>query len=126
IGAGALIAELQEPSDHLILCEWEGFPIDPADTHLGIGWDAAMAALDLRVRPPVRGLPGEAREFFWADERPDPAGRFAVWIVLEGEGTVDGSRAEAGDCFAVPASAQDLAVDGDLRILRCLGPGFRA
>jgi mannose-6-phosphate isomerase len=122
IGAGALIAELQEPTDFSIVCEWEGFPIRPQDSHLGIGWDAAMGALDLDVHTPVRELPDAAREFFWADEHAEPAGRFAVWIVLEGVGSIDGVPARGGACFAVPAATEQVEVCGGLRILRCLGP----
>ena len=122
IGAGVLMTELQEPTDFSIVCEWEGFPIRPQDSHLGIGWDAALGALDLRAHTPIRQLPEAAREFFWADERPEPAGRFAVWIVLDGSGSIDGERAGRGDCFAVPAAAGDIEVSGDLRVMRCLGP----
>jgi mannose-6-phosphate isomerase class I len=67
-------------------------------------------------------LPPEAAEFFWADEELEPAGRFAVLIVLEGEGELDGQAAERGDTFVVPARADRLAVSGDLRVLRCLAP----
>jgi mannose-6-phosphate isomerase len=126
IGAGALIAELQEPTDFSIVCEWEGFPIAPEDSHLGLGWDVAIEALRLEPRAPTLGLPDEARAFFWADERPEPAGQFAVWIVLEGSGTVAGEPARRGDCFAVPAAAERIDVEGHLRVLRCLGPGFAA
>ena len=122
IGAGALIAELQEPTDFSIVCEWEGFPISPADSHLGLGWDVAIEALRLEAEQPIVGLPDEARAFFWADEAAQPAGQFAVWIVLEGAGTIDGAPARRGDCFAVPAGADQIEVAGDMRILRCLGP----
>jgi mannose-6-phosphate isomerase len=122
IGAGVLMAELQEPTDFSIVCEWDGYPIDPDDSHLGIGWDAAIQALDLRAHTPVTKLPDEAREFFWADEEPEPAGRFAVWMVLEGSGSVAGVDVSEGDCLAIPAALAEIAVDGDLRVLRCLGP----
>jgi mannose-6-phosphate isomerase len=122
IGAGALIAELQEPTDFSIVCEWEGYPIAAEDSHLGLGWDAAIEALRLEPQEPVMGLPNEARAFFWADERAEPAGRFAVWIVLDGSGAIAGQAARRGDCFAVPAAADGIDVEGDLRVLRCLGP----
>jgi mannose-6-phosphate isomerase len=122
IGAGVLIAELQEPTDFSIVCEWQGFPIDPDDTHLGMGWDAALGAFDLRAHKPVRVLPEEAREFFWADDNPSPAGRFAIWIVTAGEGEIDGMPARAGDTLAVPAAVDNVRVTGGLEILRCLGP----
>jgi len=122
IGAGVLIAELQEPTDFSIVCEWQGFPIDPDDTHLGMGWDVALGAFDLRAHEPVRVLPEEAREFFWADDNPSPAGRFAIWIVTAGEGEIDGMPARAGDTLAVPAAVDNVRVTGGLEILRCLGP----
>lgn len=122
IGAGVLIAELQEPTDFSIVCEWQGFPIDPDDTHLGMGWDVALGAFDLRAHKPVRVLPEEAREFFWADDNPSPAGRFAIWIVTAGEGEIDGMPARAGDTLAVPAAVDNVRVTGGLEILRCLGP----
>jgi mannose-6-phosphate isomerase len=122
IGAGMLIAELQEPTDYSIVCEWTGFPIAPEDADLGLGWDVALGALDLDRHEPVHGLPPEAAEFFWADDALEPAGRFAVLIVLEGEGVIDGQAARAGDTFAVPAAADRLAVSGDVRVLRCLAP----
>ena len=122
IGAGVLIAELQEPTDFSIVCEWRGYPIDPDDTHLGMGWDVALGAFDLRAHEPVTALPDEAREFFWADADPSPAGRFAIWIVTAGEGEIDGRPARAGDTLAVPAAVTDVQISGDLEILRCLGP----
>ena len=125
IGAGVLMAELQEPTDFSIVCEWKGYPIEPADSHLGIGWDAAIQALDLRAHTPATALPDEARAFFWADERPEPADRFAVWMVLEGSGSVAGMDVSEGDCLAIPAALGEIAVDGDLRVLRCLGPAPR-
>jgi mannose-6-phosphate isomerase len=122
IGAGVLIAELQEPTDLSLVCEWEGFPIRPEDSHLGLGWERAIAALELGHHEPVHGLPDGARAFFWADELPEPAGRFGVLIVLEGEGEIGGEPARAGDAFALPASADPFEVSGDLRVLRCLAP----
>ena len=122
IGAGVLIAELQEPTDYSIVCEWTGFPIEPGDAHLGLGWERALGALDLRAHEPVRELPPEASAFFWADERLEPAGRFAVLVVLEGEGTIAGDSARPGDCFAVPAAVDRIESDGSFRVLRCLAP----
>ena len=122
IGAGALIAELQEPTDLSIVAEWTGFPIEPADAHLGIGWELALGAFDLEPRAPALGLPDDARAFFWADELSEPAGRFGIFVVLEGEGDFDGELARAGDAFAVPASVDELEVSDDLRVLRCLAP----
>ncbi len=121
IGGGALIVELQEPTDFSILCEWKGFPVDPADAHLGLGWGVALEALRLDAYEPELGMPEEAAEFFEVDEHAEPAGRFGVLLVLEGDGAIDGRPARAGDAFAMPAAAQPFDVHGDLRILRCIG-----
>jgi mannose-6-phosphate isomerase len=118
IGPGALIVELQEPTDFSFVCEWDGFPIEPEDAHLGLGWDRALDVLRLDAHEPALGLPEEAREFFWVDDRAEPAGRFAVLLVVEGEGEIDGQGARPGDAFAVPAAAAPFDVRGDLRLLR--------
>jgi mannose-6-phosphate isomerase len=122
IGGGALIAELQEPTDFSIVCEWDRFSVPREQAHLGLGWDTALGALDLCARATVGRLPEAARAFFWADELPTADGRFAVLIVLEGEGTVSDQPVGPGDAFAVPAAIGELHVTGDLRVLRCLGP----
>jgi mannose-6-phosphate isomerase len=122
IGAGVLITELQEPTDFSIVCEWKGFPIAPDDAHLGLGWDLALDALDLRAHAPIRSLPDETAAYFWADDRAEAAGRFCVLLVLEGRGAIDGTPAAPGDAFVVPAVTRKLEVVGDLRVLRCLAP----
>jgi mannose-6-phosphate isomerase len=121
LGAGALIVELQEPTDFSIICEWKGFPIDPGNAHLGLGWDRAIEALRLEAYEPALGLPEAARPFFHVDDRAEPAGRFAILVVLDGEGELDGQPARAGDAFVIPAAADVFDVRGDLRVLRCLG-----
>ncbi|MDX6485004.1 MAG: mannose-6-phosphate isomerase [Gaiellaceae bacterium] len=122
IGPGVLMVELQEPTDFSIICEWKGFPIQPADAHLGLGWDRAIEALHLDAFEPKLGLPDAARPFFHVDDRAEPAGQFGVLLVLEGEGEIDGERVRAGDAFVLPAGAAPFSVRGDLRVLRCLGP----
>jgi mannose-6-phosphate isomerase len=122
IGGGMLIAEVQEPTDFSLVCEWKDFPVRPEDAHLGLGWDTALQALDLRAHEPVRELPEEAAAFFWADERIEPAGRFASLIVLEGEGEIADAPARRGDVFAVPVAVRELEATGSLRVLRCLAP----
>jgi mannose-6-phosphate isomerase len=119
IGAGALILEVQEPTDFSIVCEWDGFPIEPGKAHLGLGWDLAMEALRLEPYAPAPGLPPEAGEFFHVDETPEPAGRFAVLVVLEGDGEIGGHAARAGDAFVVPARAEPFDVSGEMRVARC-------
>ncbi|CAN5279113.1 class I mannose-6-phosphate isomerase [soil metagenome] len=126
LGAGVLIAELQEPTDFSLLCEWRGYPVQAEDSHLGLGWNVAVRALDLGVHEPVRGLPDEARSFFWADRLLEASGRFALLVVVEGEGRIDGVPARPGAAFAVPAAVEGIRVEGDVRVLRCLAPDPRA
>jgi mannose-6-phosphate isomerase len=121
IGAGALIVELQEPTDFSIVCEWDGFPIAAEDAHLGLGWDVALGALRLDAYEPALGLPEEAAPFFAVDDLAEPAGRFGVLLVLEGDGSIDGQRVRPGDAFVLPAACESFSVDGDIRVLRCLG-----
>lgn len=104
IGAGMLIAEVQEPSDLSVLCEWQGFAIDGAKYgHLGLGFDVALTAVETRGRTraniealmtdqykhgPVGSL--QAQKYFRA-ERHDIeaetsfAAGFAILIVFSGE-----------------------------------------
>jgi mannose-6-phosphate isomerase len=119
IGAGALMVELQEPSDFSIVCESKGFPVSPDEAHLGLGWDVALEALRLDAFEPSLGLP--PNEFFSVDELAEPGGRFGVLIVLAGEGELAGEPVRAGDAFVLPAACGPFAVRGDLRVIRCLG-----
>jgi mannose-6-phosphate isomerase len=122
IGAGVLIAEVQEPTDLSLVCEWKGFPIAQEDSHLGIGWDVAVGALRLDAYAAPLGLPDEARQFFQVDDVPEPANRFGVLLIIRGEGEIDGKCARSGDAFALPASCTSFEVSGDVSVLRFLAP----
>jgi mannose-6-phosphate isomerase len=122
IGPGVLIAELQEPTDLSFLCEWHNFPVRPEDSHLGLGWESAVKALDLSAHEPLRDLPPESRAFFSFDGQVEPTGRFAFILVVGGEGRIDGAPAGPGDAFAVPATAEGIRLEGELRVLRCSAP----
>jgi mannose-6-phosphate isomerase len=51
IGAGVVLAEVQQPEDLSILLEWRGFELDGrADGHLGVGFATATTALELTAR----------------------------------------------------------------------------
>ena len=79
LGAGLLIAEVQEPTDFSLLCEWRDFPIEPEDSHLGLGWDEAAGALDLGAHSPIRSLPPESRSIpSRSTSGSEASGRFAV------------------------------------------------
>lgn len=122
LGAGLLIAEVQEPTDFSLLCEWRDFPIQPEDSHLGLGWDEAAGALDLGPHSPIRSLPSESRAFFEVDQRTETSGRFAVLLVVEGRGAIDGVPAGPGTALAIPAATDELRVAGELSVLRFLAP----
>jgi mannose-6-phosphate isomerase len=64
IGAGILVVEAQEPTDFSILLEWTGFDLDgPAEGHLGLGFQTALGAVDVRGHAPdeVDALVGPRR-----------------------------------------------------------------
>lgn len=133
IGDGALVVELQEPTDLSILLEWSGFEIDGTrDGHLGLGFEVALGAVDRRgwsgdeigrLRGATEDRNGDllpdAAEFFrverWTGARILDAG-FAVVVVTEGVGRVaaEGSvlPVRRGDTVVVPAAAGPVAVDG--------------
>ena len=123
LGAGVLIAEFQEPTDFSFLCEWRGFPIRPEDSHLGLGWSAAVQALDLSAHEPQLALPPESRAFFSVSQRAEATGRFAVLLVVEGEGRIDGApRVQVMPSpYLPPPSA--LGWKAIVRVLHCLGSG---
>ena len=102
-----------------IVAEWRGFPHDPATCHLGLGWDRAIAAFDLRLwsdddlRAPWRPAPasgpllGEAAPFFAAEAGAGGAsfagGRFAILIVTAGAGVLAAFR---GRVFVMASGAR--------------------
>jgi mannose-6-phosphate isomerase len=116
--AGVFIVELQEPTDFSVLLEWEGFDVDgPADGHLGLGFDVALAAVrtdalgastvDGLIRraelgdrsgsraAPRRLLPDVADPYFRAwgvDDQVRPVtvpAAFSVIVAIDGQGTVE-------------------------------------
>src|SRR5699024_1300734 len=54
IGSGVFVVELQQPTDFSITLEWEGFLDTAAHGHLGIGFPAALGALDRSAWSPER------------------------------------------------------------------------
>lgn len=144
IGEGALVVELQEPTDLSILLEWSGFAIDGrVDGHLGLGFDVALEAVDRRGWAPaeiarLRGataaddgdlLPAAA-EFFRVERRTgdgtlEPG--LAVLVVVGGAGVLvtDGAALEVrrGQTVLVPAAAGPVRLEGDgVQVLVCRPP----
>jgi mannose-6-phosphate isomerase len=126
IGAGILLAEVQEPEDLSILLEWKGFELDGlADGHLDLGFDRALEAVTttavtgtalraLITRGVSQGptlSPGSVRYFRLdriAGARTLPSG-LAIVIGLNGTTTLS-TRADqlvvtAGMTVLVPAGA---------------------
>lgn len=146
IGEGALIVELQEPTDLSILMEWRGFAIDGENEgHLGLGFDVALEAVDRRGRERAeveawresRGgeegslLPG-ASAFFraerWRGSCEREAG-YSVLVVVAGEGELRTDEGEPvplrrGMTVLKPYRAGDLRLvdHGGLEVLRCRPP----
>jgi len=149
IGEGVFVAEVQEPTDLSIVLEWAVTTSGREDSHLGLGFETVMPAVDHgRLSPerlaalrrhtdpgavaavPSTALPAEADPFFridvWAPDgaaaAPLPAG-LAVVVVLAGEGALvggDGTETvTAGQVLAVPAAFGDWSADGDVRLLVC-------
>jgi mannose-6-phosphate isomerase len=150
IGEGVFVVELQQPTDFSLTIEWRDFLGSPEKGHLGIGFDAALQALDTSARDPesiikrAGGLeestvdllvPG-AGEFFRADRlHPKPAlaldPSFTVLVVLDGQGMLKtehgGDLALAkGDTVVVPYAAGQAEVSGELTIIRCRPPSVTA
>lgn len=139
IGAGILLLELQEPTDLSILLEFTPFGFALEDATLGLGWDAALPALDLggwgadrlaELRPGgERLLPTAADPYFRAERVAGgdhlDAG-FSVLIGLAGDGTVTTEAGEvhfgAGSAVLVPDGAGPAEVTGNAGGLRCRPP----
>lgn len=146
VGAGILLLELQQPEDLSILLEWSGFDIDGATHgHLGLGFDRALEAVELRGRTDAeiealitRGASGasvlveDADPFFRLErhvvgtESVTLAAGFAVVMVAEGEVvlTVDGEElvARRGSTVLVPHAAGAVGVSGAGELLVCRPP----
>lgn len=146
IGAGVFIIEVQEPEDMSILLEWKDYALDgPANGHIGIGFDAALAATDTRGWSTaeiegliVHGGTGDdtlvpaAAEYFRA-ERLAVDGElvvdvgFSTLMILAGDGTLAAANGatmavKAGDTVLTPHSLGALTLTGALSLLRCRPP----
>jgi mannose-6-phosphate isomerase len=145
IGDGVLIVELQQPSDLSILLEWDGFGIsDDAEASLGLGWDLALACVELGARDPAplhgpapngavsRLLPTAADPFFRAERlAPAPIAAvergFAILVVTEGEGALLSEAGEPlgvrrGDTVLLPWAAGPCHLEGDVVAICCRPP----
>jgi mannose-6-phosphate isomerase len=151
IGAGILLAELQEPSDFSMMVEWEGYALDAAATgRLGLPLDDAVGAIDtagvardrieeLRGRFDATAAGGDsvltrlANPFFRAEVvaagAPLAAG-FGIVLAVEGRLSLMpdiGTAVElaAGETVLLPWSAGTVRVEGEGRGLRFRPPAPR-
>lgn len=145
IGNDVFLVELQEPEDFSILLEWEGFAIDgPAEGHLGLGFDTALAATDTRgwseaeieelvIRAHGHGtLPPAADPFFRAELRHVETSEtftvgFSVLVCLDGEAslsTTSGSSTPIarGSTLVLPHACGAITIEGEASILVCRPP----
>lgn len=81
IGEGVYIIEAQEPTDFSVVAEWEGFPIDPEDAHLGLGLDLALECFDFTQYEPDKLL----REFKLEPQKLDERPGGEEWQLLGGK-----------------------------------------
>jgi len=131
IGAGVLLLELQQPEDLSILLEWDGFAIDGAAVgHLGLGFERALAAVNIRARSvgdldaliataPASGsaFPTAADEYFRLEripvDGPITVGRgFSIAVVSDGEVEIEGIRLRTGSSLLMPDAAGALEATG--------------
>jgi mannose-6-phosphate isomerase len=139
IGSGVFVAEVQEPTDFSVVLEWSITTSGPEESHLGLGMDRALDALQVRATTPAdldrlvlpahqrvstSLLPAEADPFFRLDLMAGgdavDAG-FAAVVVMDGSGVVvaaDGTTSIcAGAVLAVPAATGPWSLYGDVRAL---------
>jgi mannose-6-phosphate isomerase len=147
IGEGVFVVEVQEPTDFSIVLEWSVTTSGRDDSHLGVGFERAMAAVSHRalgtqelaalrghVDPaatattPWRCLPTMADRFFRLDAiapgRVDSdrvSAGFAAVVALDGDGALVSDEGELevarGELLAVPADFGDWSVRGAVRIV---------
>ena len=154
LGPRISFIEVQEPSDHIVIPETGGD--DDAGATMGLGWEVALDMIDYttadadatfaraRQQPSTLRERGDDRETWLFDDavlpffdatRLDVAdrldvddGRFAISIVVDGEGRLEGEfgrfPVRRGETFATAAalSFDVVAERAPLSIVRCMGP----
>jgi mannose-6-phosphate isomerase len=141
IGEGILLVELQEPTDLSVCLEWAPFDLTEDESHLRLGWDLALEALDRTAwnderlaalwgpRGGPRLLPADADPYFRAERVGAgdtlDAG-FSVIVGLSGEGTLSTAEGELvlarGSAVLIPHGAGIIELSGDVEAIRCRPP----
>jgi mannose-6-phosphate isomerase len=137
IGAGVFLLELQQPEDLSILLEWEGFALDgERDGHLGVGFDVALGAVNVRHRTVSELTAVGTHSVFTADAdayfrlsrivvdgETALDGGFAIIVVADGEIVLgDNLRMPRGTTAVVPAAVGTIRMRGDGVALVCRPP----
>lgn len=154
LGPRISFIEVQEPSDHIVIPETDGD--GDAGATMGLGWDLALDMIDYGThtaeetfaralqRPTTLREQGENRETRLFDDRVLPFfdatrldvadridvddGRFAIGIVVGGDGWLEGEfgrfAVTRGQTFATAAALpyEVVADRAPLSIVRCTGP----
>ena len=128
IGEGVVLVEAQQPEDLSILIEWEGFDLDgPNNGHLGLGFDAALQAIDYSAFDPSPHIGSTlATEKFFRFEPYRGAGEtqleagFAVVVVTDGSAQLAELALNHGATVVIPhaAGALPLKYDGAVIVVR--------
>ena len=152
IGAATFLVEVQEPEDLSILLEWRDFAIDGRlEGHLGLGFDTALGAVDVRGRSaeeisrliisaPIGQalLPPDSEQYFRASRHSSGSGSaaavdlepgFCVLVVTKGAVEIHSESGWTamlvrGSTVVVPHAAGRLSVfgSGELIVLRPPAP----
>jgi mannose-6-phosphate isomerase len=95
IGAGILLAELQEPTSFSILAEYRAFGLNEEQATLGLGWEDALACFDLsaydeerlaRLHPAAHELPATGAARSWRLFPAEAAPFFQAYrVAVDGE-----------------------------------------
>lgn len=148
-GVGVFVVEAQEPTDLSILLEWSVTRATREESHLDLGFDLALRAVDHRTTAAtqlaalrhrvdpghrsadlLRALPVAADPFFRLHVAAPLGGAvgvdpgFAVLVVIDGHGALtwngaDRVTVERGQAWAVPAGVGGWAVEGEVRAVVC-------
>jgi mannose-6-phosphate isomerase len=137
IGDGILMVELQEPTDLSVNLEWNGFELTEDTSHLGLGWDVALQALDrtawdderlaaLTHRQNGSLLGADAEPYFRADRVEGDAQLdqgFTILVGTHGAGTLETDRGgeqpfTRGDAVLIPHAAGAGELRGDVAAIR--------
>jgi len=141
IGSGVCVLEPQEPTDFSICAGWRRVSIEEGEAHLGLGWDLALDAADLKatslyeLRNIIASssdidydsagnrfrslLAKELEQYFYVDrvavatEARFHEESFHCITVLRGRGYLNGRYVRRGDSFFMPvASDYTVVQDG--------------